>query len=125
MPKIIDMPTLVAVTAELAENRSKTDIAKRHNIGRQWLYDWEAKLEYHGIQGCADISEELILAIYSGDLHTPELTSEYSGRWYLNFRRIARGLYVPYAEDNYTKEAMQHAQETSAYMRGARDEGIE
>ena len=74
MPKIIEVETLRSITANLAMSfrPSIAEIAKRHNVGRQWVYDWEDKLDYHGVQGCKFLSDELLVALRDNEIFTPE-----------------------------------------------------
>lgn len=92
MPKIIDVETLRSVTDDLAApyRDSIRDIAKRNNVGHQWVYNWVEKLVYHGVNGCRDLSDESLIAIRDRRISTPRFTKEYDGWHYASERRKRR-----------------------------------
>lgn len=64
MPKIIEIETLRGVTYDLAALRgSIAEIAKRHGVGRQWVYDWRDKLIFHDLHGCRHLSDDILTAL--------------------------------------------------------------
>ena len=73
MPKIVEVQVLRSVTAGLVASFREpvSEIAKRNNVGRQWVYHWEAKLEYHGLHRCEDLSDEILVALRDNVIYTP------------------------------------------------------
>ena len=78
MPKVMTTETLRNVTYELASDYSVAEIAKRHGVGRQWVYGWREKLLYHGLLAAKYLSDEILRAVYDKDIHTPGFARGYS-----------------------------------------------
>lgn len=86
MPKVMTTETLRGVTDDIASGKPVSFIAERNGVGRQWIYDWKNKLEYHGLDDCHDLSDEVLRGIYDGHISTPRLTSNYPG-WHFKLTR--------------------------------------
>lgn len=84
MPKIIPVETLRSVTNDLAApfRDDIRTIAKRNGVGHQWVYNWEEKLVYHGVAGCTNLSDEILVGIRDRDILTPTFTRQYDGWHY-------------------------------------------
>ncbi len=92
MPKIIEVETLRSVTNALAApfRDSIRDIAKRNGVGHQWVYSWEEKLIYHGIDGCRDLSDTILIGLRDKTISTPTFTKDYTAWDYKAARRKHR-----------------------------------
>lgn len=77
MPKVMDTELLRKVSYDLAMDYSIADVAKRNDVGRQWIYNWRDTLFYHGLLGSAYLSDEILRAVYDKDIYTPRFTKTY------------------------------------------------